>query len=180
MLSDEEDDTYPDDLYDVYSGKQSMYDSRRRNESRSRQPAYIEEEEEDDYYDQDSFIDEEFEMVRPQPPRREPTRQNSRRPQESIRKIRVKVHAEDTRYVMIGPAVEFADFVDQIRQKFGMKRSFKIKIRDDEDMITMADQDDLDMALQNAKAAARREKLDMGKMEVSISYLYSEEAATPR
>jgi hypothetical protein len=35
-------------------------------------------------------------------------------------------------------------------------------------MITMGDQDDLDMAIMSVKATARRERLDMGKMEVSI------------
>lgn len=73
---------------------------------------------------------------------------------------------------MIGPAIEFADLVDRVREKFGMRKRFKIKIRDDDgdagDMITMADQDDLDMAIMAVKANARREKLDMGKMSVSF------------
>ena len=69
---------------------------------------------------------------------------------------------------MIGTAIEFIDFVDQVRLKFGMRRSFKIKIKDDEDMITMADQDDLDMALSSAVSGAKREGSDMGKMEVSF------------
>ena len=88
-----------------------------------------------------------------------------------MRKIRVKVHAEDVRYIMIGSAVEFPDLVDKIREKFGLRKRFKIKVRDDDmpngDMITMGDQDDLDMAIMSVKATARRERLDMGKMEVS-------------
>jgi hypothetical protein len=66
--------------------------------------------------------------------------------------------------------VEFKDFVDQIRAKFGIRQAFKIKIKDDQDMITMADQEDLDMAIETAKSGARREKSDMGKMEVSLNY----------
>jgi hypothetical protein len=85
-----------------------------------------------------------------------------------MKKIRVKVHADDTRYVLVGTAVEFKDFVDQIRAKFGIRQAFKVKIRDDADMITMADQEDLDMAIETAKSGARKEKSDMGKLEVSF------------
>lgn len=76
---------------------------------------------------------------------------------------------------MIGPAIEFPDLVDRIREKFGIRKRFKLKVRDDDetlavgekgDMITMADQDDLEMAIEACKRAARRERFDMGKMEV--------------
>jgi len=85
----------------------------------------------------------------------------------------VKVHAEDVRYIMIGSAIEFPDLVDRIREKFGLRKRFKIKVRDEDmpngDMITMGDQDDLDMVLMSVKAQAKRERLDMGKMEVSFN-----------
>jgi len=62
--------------------------------------------------------------------------------------------------------------VGRVREKFGMRKRFKIKVRDDEteggDMITMADQDDLDMAVMSVKMNARKEKLDMGKMSIWI------------
>lgn len=74
---------------------------------------------------------------------------------------------------MIGAAIEFRDFQDKIREKFGLRDRFKIKVRDEDvpngDMITMGDQDDLDMVLMSVKANAKRERLDMGKMEVSLS-----------
>jgi len=57
--------------------------------------------------------------------------------------------------------------VDQIRIKFGLRTNFKVKIKDEGDMITMSDQDDLDMAVQASKAAAKRSREEMGKMEVS-------------
>jgi len=72
---------------------------------------------------------------------------------------------------MVGTAVEFKDFVDQIRIKFGIRQNFKIKIKDDGDMITMADQDDLDMAIMQSKSDARKERNEMGKMEVWIQTL---------
>ncbi len=137
-------------------------------------PRYIEEE--DEYasdYDDGSFDENEFEMLSSQPPSRSraqsSSRAQSRRPE--IRKIRVKVHADDVRYVMIGMAVEFPDFVDKIREKFGLRKRFKIKVKDEDvpagDMITIGDQDDLDMVIMGAKSQAKRERLEMGKMEVS-------------
>ena len=158
---EEEDDEYPDEVYDMYNGRASTVSRRRPGRQ-----DYIEEEDEDDDY---GSGEPEFDMMPPrlQPKQKTLSRGASRRAGD-IRKIRVKVHAEDTRYVMIGTAIEFIDFVDQVRLKFGMRRSFKIKIKDDEDMITMADQDDLDMALSSAVSGAKREGSDMGKMEVSF------------
>lgn len=177
----EEEDDYPGELYDMYSGG-SRQSQPRPGQGRSRQqPAYIEEE--DEYasdYDADSFDENDFQMMNSRPPAsssgrgpRAPSssgRGQSRRPE--IRKIRVKVHAaEDVRYIMIGTAVEYPDLTDRIREKFGLKRRFKIKVKDDDesngDMITMGDQDDLEMAVQSVKDRARRERQDMGKMEVS-------------
>jgi hypothetical protein len=160
-------DEYPGELYD-------MYQNSRNSRTKRAQPKYVEEGEEASDYDDGSFDENEFEMVSSRPPPRSRTastsgRGQSRRPE--MRKIRVKVHAEDVRYLMIGPAIEFADFVDRIREKFAIRKRFKITVRDDDlpngDMITMGDQDDLDMAILTVKDNARRERLDMGKMEVS-------------
>lgn len=72
---------------------------------------------------------------------------------------------------MIGTAIEFPDLVDKIREKFVLRNRFKLKIRDDDmpdgDMITMGDQDDLEMAMMSVKANARRDRVEMGKMDVS-------------
>lgn len=168
---DEEADDYPDELYDMYQTSRPnrpTYNQRSRS-AKPQRPMYINEEEEEDEFEQQSSVDEaEFEMLsRSKSRRRSPTtRTASRRP--DIRTIRVKVHAEDTRYVFIEPNKAFRDFVAQIREKFGLRQNFKIKIKDEEDMITMSDQDDLDMAIQNSRTAARREKAEMGKMEVWI------------
>lgn len=149
----------------------------RNSRSKRSQPKYIEEEDEDGSdYDDGSFDENEFEMIQTRPPPRSRTasttgRGQSRRPE--VRKIRVKVHAaDDVRYLMIGPAVEFPDFADRIREKFGIRKRFKITVRDDDlpdgDMVTVGDQDDLEMAIMTVKSNAKRERLDMGKMEVSI------------
>jgi hypothetical protein len=172
---EEEEDGYPDELYDLYSGSRNSRSN--RNTRQKAQPRYIDEEEEyASDYDDGSFDENEFEMVSNRPPAKSRAtstsgRGQSKRPE--IRKIRVKVHAEDVRYIMIGVAIEFPDLVDKIREKFGLRKRFKIKVRDEDmpngDMITMGDQDDLDMVLMSVKSNAKRERLDMGKMEVSIS-----------
>ncbi|RDL34993.1 Tetratricopeptide [Venustampulla echinocandica] len=173
---EEEDDEYPGELYDMYSSARSS-----RGPGRSRQqPKYIEEE--DEYasdYDDGSFDEGEFEMVSARPPpsrTRAPSstgRGQSRRPE--LRKIRVKVHADDVRYVMIGAAIEFPDLVDKIREKFGIRKRFKIKVRDEDvpngDMITLGDQDDLDMVIMGVKSEAKKERLEMGKMELWVQEL---------
>ena len=170
---DEDDDGgYPDDLYDMYSSSRNS-----RGQGRRQQPRYIEEE--DEYasdYDDGPFDENEFEMVsnnRPPPRSRAMSssgRGQSRRPAD-IQKIRVKVHAADSRYIMIGTAVEFPDLADKIREKFGLRKRFKIKVRDDDmpngDMITIGDQDDLEMVMSVVKSNAKKERQDMGRLEVS-------------
>jgi hypothetical protein len=170
---EEDDDEYPGELYDMYRNSRGS-----KGNGRRQQPRYIEEEEEyASDYDDGSFDENDFEMVNAKPgPRSRAAstggRGQSRRP--DVKKIRVKVHADDVRYIMIGVAVEFPDLVDKIREKFGLRKRFKIKVRDDDvpngDMITMGDQDDLDMVLMSVKTNARKERLDMGKMEVSTLY----------
>jgi hypothetical protein len=183
---DEEEDEYPDELYDMYRGSNRNSRSSKGNGRSRMQSRY--EEEESQYaseYDEGSFDEDDFEMMSSRGPSRysrssrapsrapSSSRGASRRPE--IRKIRVKVHAEDTRYIMIGTAIEFPDLMDRVREKFGMRKRFKIKMRDEDmpngDMITMADQDDLDMAIMAVKANARKEKLDMGKFEVSFRHI---------
>lgn len=64
----------------------------------------------------------------------------------------------------------FESFVDRVREKFGLRARFKLKVRDEGDLITMGDADDWAMAVE----AVRRELEgsegggEMGKMEVWI------------
>ncbi|KAF2473237.1 uncharacterized protein BDR25DRAFT_302199 [Lindgomyces ingoldianus] len=168
MGSDEEMDDY-DEVYDMYQSRSNRPSYARSRQGKSSRPMYIDEEEEDDYDLEDD--DAEFEMVsRSKTRRRSPARSNTSRrsDRDNMQKIRVKVHAGDTRYVFIEPNKTMRDFVTQIREKFGIRQNFKVEISDDGDMITMADQDDLDMAIQTAKSMARKENADMAKMEVWI------------
>lgn len=84
--------------------------------------------------------------------------------------MRVKVHSgDDTRYIMVAPSVPFSDFVDRVREKFGIRTRFKLKVRDEGDLITMADGDDWDMAVQAVRKEAGKDEGEMGKMEVCLS-----------
>ncbi|EUC50355.1 hypothetical protein COCMIDRAFT_1075 [Bipolaris oryzae ATCC 44560] len=166
--SDEDiiDDYYEDDGYPPSRSSRGQY-SRTKS---TRRPAYIEEEEEDDY-DGSDLDDAEFEMMpRTKSRRRSPAR--STRSGGSNRgagsKVRVKVHSTDTRYVFISSDQLITEFWQQIREKFGVRNKFKLEFKDDGDMITMADQDDLDMAIQAAKSIAKKEGSDVAKMEVWV------------
>lgn len=167
-----EEDDYQDDLYDMYQGGGGSSRGSRSQAPR-RMPRYIEEEEEEGSdFDDGSFDEGDFEMMDNRRGNSVMSRGQSRRP--DVRKVRVKVHAaDDVRYVMIGSAIEFPDFVDKIRDKFGLRRRFKLKVRDDDmpngDMVTMGDQDDLEMVIMTVKSTARRQRQDIGKMEVSFT-----------
>ena len=183
MRSPEDDDGYPDDLYDMYQGGGGGGSRGSRGQRRPQQ-RYIEEEDEGGSdYDDGDFDEGDFEMVSNRRPTNSVSsgRGMSRRP--DIRKIRVKVHAGDVRYVMVGTAIEFADFVDRIRDKFGIRRRFKIKVKDDDtpdgEMITMGDQDDLEMVMMTVKSQARKQKLDTGRMEVSFFFFELSLIKTP-
>jgi hypothetical protein len=178
---DEEEDAYPEDVYDMYGGGGGSRSSRSQRSAGGRtRDRYIEEEEEEGSdYDDASFDEGEFEMVsnrRPGPG--SVMSGGSRRgasKRDALRTIRVKVHAGDVRYIVVGPAIEFPDLVDRIQEKFGLRRRFKIKVKDEDspegEMITMGDQDDLDMVMMSVKQAARKQRSDTGKMEVSINPL---------
>lgn len=180
MISDDEDeDPYAEDLYDMYDrsyNNMNYTSSSTRSRSRPQKPMYIEEEEEEENpYSPDSVYEVDFEMVPSRGARRPsnagmrgaPPSSVSRRSVPTIKTIRVKVHADDTRYVFIDPNVRFDTFSAQIRDKFALRQNFKIKIRDDNDMITMSDQEDLQMAISSCSTEAKRERKEMGKMEVS-------------
>ncbi|EGS17792.1 uncharacterized protein CTHT_0071400 [Thermochaetoides thermophila DSM 1495] len=167
---DEEEDAYvADDLYDMYQGGSGSRNSRSQRSvgSRAQTNRYIEEEEDDASDYDDASIDEgEFEMVTNRRPAAPPsvTSGSSRRgsSRQTMRTVRVKVHAGDVRYVVVGPAIAFPDLVQKIQEKFQLRRKFKIKVKDEDnpegEMITMGDQDDLDMVMDSVKKEARRNR----------------------
>ncbi|KAJ5569808.1 uncharacterized protein N7459_009238 [Penicillium hispanicum] len=168
----------------AYSSPNSLANAGWSRGSRYQPPQYIDEADEygDDVCDGEPLKDGGFEIVgtapdgqgaspvqqrRTRSPARYSRRANSRRPE--VRRFRTKVHApDDIRYIMIGSTVEFAEFESRIREKFGFQRPLKMKVQDDGDMITMVDQEDLDLLLSSAREVARREGSEMGKMEVWV------------
>lgn len=78
-------------------------------------------------------------------------------------KIKVKCHFKDTRIVLIEEGIRFDDFSKRVQEKFDGVGFAKIKYRDeDQEMITLTDQDDLLMALTTPDALS-------GKMEIWCS-----------
>ncbi|KAK5169740.1 uncharacterized protein LTR77_005718 [Saxophila tyrrhenica] len=109
-----------------------------------------------------------FEIIPPRPALHQRQRSYARRAPE-LKKVRIKVHAEDMRYVMTTPDVTYPQLAEQIRGKFGLGVEFKLKMKDEDgDLVVLGDQDDLDMALSICKSAAAKEKADMGKMELWV------------
>ncbi|EEH20656.2 hypothetical protein PABG_02887 [Paracoccidioides brasiliensis Pb03] len=162
-----DEDGYPDEVYNMYANNSRSTGATRDPSMRRarQQPRLVEEADYvSDGYDEESPDDAEFEMMGAMPPRSQ-RRQLSRRA--DIRKIRVKVHASsDVRFIMIGASVGYNEFEAKIRDKFGFKQRVRLQMQDDGDMVTMGDQDDLDMLLTTAKHGARKEGLDMGKIEI--------------
>jgi tetratricopeptide (TPR) repeat protein len=161
---------------------------------RNDQPYMIDEE--DEYIDESYVSPEEmaaFEPVtlRGSYPKRSSSRSNRTSKRPELKRVRIKVHSpEDTRYIMMNISasmggnggIDFGEFESKIREKFGVKSQLKIKMREVDgelesadglpsgDMITMGDQDDLEMLMGAVRGVAKRERSEMGKMEVWISY----------
>ena len=157
------------------------------------QPYMIDEE--DEYIDESYISPEDLATFEPVTlhttyPKRSSSRSHRSSKRSELKRVRIKVHSpDDTRYIMmnISPSmggnggIDFGEFESKIREKFGVKSQLKIKMREvddtssgDEmpqgDMITMGDQDDLEMLLGAVRSVARKERSEMGKMEVWISY----------
>ncbi|RHZ71312.1 hypothetical protein CDV55_108393 [Aspergillus turcosus] len=169
---------YGEDGGGVYTSPRSMASSGRRG--MPPQQRYIDEEEEyvGDTYGahgaSGTFEAPGSSQRRTRSPIRDSRRADSRRP--DVRRFRIKVHAfEDTRYIMIGPTLEYSEFEAKIREKFGFRSLLRIRMQDEGDMITMVDQEDLDLLLSSATEAARREGSEMGKMEVSLVHMFAKD-----
>lgn len=180
MAIEEEADSYPGDVYDMYQApprRASKGSNRYQPQERARQQQrYVEDDDLASDYDDGSIDEDDFEMLparRPTAPTVVSSTSSSRsRRGPNVSKVRVKAHAaDDVRYILVGAAIEYSDFLERVRDKFGLAgRKFKIKIRDEDvpdgDMITMGDQDDLDMVMASSKAIARRTRQEVGKLDV--------------
>jgi len=88
---------------------------------------------------------------------------------DEIRTVRVKLHCgEDTRYLMVSTTIIFEEFLARVREKLGLRGGFKVRIRDEGDLITMGDRDDWEMAVAGARKAAREGGGEMGRLDVWV------------
>jgi hypothetical protein len=168
--------------------------TRRMRATPEPQPYMIDEE--DEYIDESYISPEEMAAFEPVTmhnsyPKRSSSRSHRSSKRPDLKRVRIKVHSpDDTRYIMMNIStsmggnggIDFGEFESKIREKFGVKSQLKIKMREVDsdpessdglptgDMITMGDQDDLEMLLGAVRGVARRERSEMGKMEVWISY----------
>jgi hypothetical protein len=165
-------DEYPDELYDLYqstshsnpygSGGGGSGGGPRRTPSRRQ------------WEDRESGSSlDDFEMMNEAlPPKREVARSRGtsrRRGEVDVRTIRVKMHHEDdTRYIMVSTNLDFDGFMDKVREKLGLTRKLKVRVRDEGDLITVGDRDDWEMQITMARKEARKVGEEMGRLEVSI------------
>lgn len=70
---------------------------------------------------------------------------------------------------MTSAAPQYSELAEQVRSKFGMKAGVRLRIKDEDgDMVTVGDQDDLDLAVMACKDLAESERVEMGKMEIWV------------
>ena len=81
---------------------------------------------------------------------------------------------------MLTPDVPFDSFVERVKEKFSLKAPFKLKTKDEGDLITMGDHDDWEMAIGSVKRdmlsgmrtadeeGSSGSDTGMGKMEVWV------------
>lgn len=70
---------------------------------------------------------------------------------------------------MVAADAPFETFVDRVREKFGLRNRFKLKVRDEGDLITMGDVDDWVMAIEGVRKELEGKEGELGKMEVSLT-----------
>jgi len=100
-----------------------------------------------------------------------PFRQKTSKPPMSMKSVRLKIHfGDDTRFLMVPAKQDFLDFAEAVARKLGTKERLKFKTRDEEgDMITIADQEDLEVAISTCRESASKEGRELGKLEVNPS-----------
>ena len=179
-------DEYPDELYDLYqntaysnpyfsnSGSQKRGSSRTRRRSHSRpRNDYIDENDEPQSPSVHSSLDE-FEILNNaggqlSRPLRDESRARGSTRRNDVRTVRVKLHnGDDTRYLMVSTGIMYEEFLVRVKEKLALQSRFRVKIKDEGDLITMGDKDDWELAIQTVRKEARKTAAEMGKLEVSF------------
>lgn len=173
---DDADDRYPDDLYDLYSATASANPYAPKSAHSTRQVPRRQNtiSSEMDHDSGGSSMDD-FEMLNDASgmhPSMSRGTSRSRRPAD-LRTIRVKMHHNDeSRYLMVNTGIVWEDFLDRAREKLGLRGRFKVRMKDEGDLITVGDADDWDMAIQTSKRQARKDGDDMARLQVKSCPVY--------
>ena len=179
---DDADDEYPDELYDLYqsTAASNPYSSGSRRGDPRGNIRRMRSEYDDMERDSGGSSLDDFEMLNDaggslsNASRGMSTSRNTSRTRRpiDIRTVRVKMHhGEDTRYLMISVGMMWEEFLERAREKLRLSNKFKVRMRDEGDLITVGDGDDWDLAVQTAKREARRSGDDMARLEVGAPIL---------
>lgn len=86
------------------------------------------------------------------------------------RSIRLKLHyGDETRYIVVPTTTTLAELLQQVTQKVEAKGRIRLRTRDeDDDLITIGDQEDLDVLISACKHLAETQAVETGKMEVWV------------
>jgi hypothetical protein len=79
--------------------------------------------------------------------------------QSSGPKIKIKVHYNDTRMLVVSAYISFHGLLEKIHEKFDVSSHLRLQYKDeDNELVLMIDQDDLDLARQISRAQLRTPK----------------------
>lgn len=70
---------------------------------------------------------------------------------------------------MASATPNYPELLEKVKAKFSIKCDIRLRIKDEDgDMVTVGDQDDLDLAVMACKDSAEIERVEMGKMEIWV------------
>lgn len=87
-----------------------------------------------------------------------------------VKSIHFKLHHNDEiRYIVVVVSISLGELLQQISSKIETTRKIRLRTRDeDDDLITMGDQEDLDILIAACKRRAEAQSVDVGKMEIWV------------
>lgn len=90
---------------------------------------------------------------------------NNSGPLQKPTKIKIKCYHKDTRVVLVSANIKYPDLIKRIQEKFAIGASLQLKYKDEDGtLVTMIDQDDLEMAISMVPDAPT----ETGRMEIWI------------
>ncbi|KAJ6262280.1 hypothetical protein Dda_3087 [Drechslerella dactyloides] len=88
----------------------------------------------------------------------------------NMKKIKVKIHHDDLIVIYIDPTVSFRELMARMQSKLKLRGACKIKFKDEDgQQILLADEEDLDHAIDMCASSARKTDAGVGRMEIWVS-----------